>query len=461
MNAYGVGGTIRATFTNAAELAKRHDVEIVSVLRSSEEPSLPLDPAVQLRPLTSVPAKQQRRLEKWARSEPSRLIHPDDGRHRHFNALSDANLLRFLLTVRDGVLIATRPALNLAVARFVAPSVVRVGQDHLNLSRYRKPLIAAMAREYPKLDALTTLTERTAEDYRRLLDGRIRVAVIPNGVRNTSGHRASVEEKVVISAGRMTYQKAFHRLLPVWATVAEHHPDWQLRIFGQGRRERELAAQIRDLGLDDGRARLMGYTSRLPEELAASSIYALSSRYEGFPMVLLEAMSAGLPVVSYDCETGPAEIISHGVDGFVVPDGDGDAFAAALTELIEDAEKRRAFGAAALEKAAQYDPALIAERFETLLEELLVAHGRRRHSRAREALSRAIERRATRQRARRAVPHPSRAKQSLNAALERLTGYRLVKAETLRRAERARAARRREAAAEPDGDRQTRGQAVR
>jgi glycosyltransferase involved in cell wall biosynthesis len=125
----------------------------------------------------------------------------------------------------------------------------------------------------------------------------------------------------------------------------------------------------------------MGFTSKLHEEFADSSLYVMSSRNEGFPMVLLEAMSAGLPVVSYDCPTGPRDIVREGVDGYVVPNGDGDALAAALGRLMDDAEMRKAFGVAAVEGAARYDIATIAERWEALLAEAeSTKTGRRRTS---------------------------------------------------------------------------------
>jgi glycosyltransferase involved in cell wall biosynthesis len=319
---------------------------------------------------------------------------------------------------------------NLAIARFARPSAVRVAQDHMNLARYTPGLRAAMAEWYPRLDAVTALTNETAEGYRELLGSGTRVEAIPNGVPSTGGRRAALDAKVVVSAGRLTLQKGFDRLLPVWAKVAERHPDWELRVYGEGRRLRDLRKQASELGLG-GKARLMGYTSKLPDELAASSIYVMSSRFEGFPMVLLEAMGVGLPVVSYDCPTGPAEIVTQGVDGYVVPDGDGDALAGVLSELMDDPEKRRAFGAAAVEKAARYDPSIIASRFEALLEELAASRPGRADA-ARHAITAARDHRPKRP----PEPSPKRprggAKRAVNSALARVTGYQLVKVENVR-----------------------------
>jgi glycosyltransferase involved in cell wall biosynthesis len=379
MNAFGVGGTIRTTLTTAGELAKRHEVEIVSVYRTRTTPALPVPAGVRLRSLTDLRPETLDRLaagrglgarcRHWAADRPSRIMSPYDIRYRTFNLLTDANLLRYLLSVRDGVLIGTRPAINLAIARLAAPSVVRVGQDHLNVKSYAPELRDEIARAYPRLDLVSSLTERDARAYRRLLRGRTRVECMPNGVASLGQPRAALDAKVVVAAGRLTRQKGFDRLLRVWATVADQHPDWELRIFGDGHASRRLGRQIARLGIGDS-ARLMGYTPSLQDELASASIYVMSSRREGFPMVLLEAMSVGLPVVSFDCPTGPRDIVREGVDGHVVPNGNRHALAAALGGLMADPDRRKAFGAAAVEGAARYDIVRIAERWESLLADL-------------------------------------------------------------------------------------------
>jgi glycosyltransferase involved in cell wall biosynthesis len=369
-DAFSVGGTIRATFATAAGLADRHEVEVVSVYRRRATRALELDPRVRLRALTDdVDGAPPRALAARARARPSRLIHPDDARYARFDGRTDVALLRFLRSVGDGVLIGTRPGLNLAVARFARAGVVRIGQDHMNLGGYELALRAAIARHYPRLDAVTALTEGTAEHYRELLGPRVHVACIPNAAPAAGGPRARPGTQVVAAAGRLTRRKGFDRLLRAWARIADDHPGWRLEIFGRGPERAALARLARELGVADSVA-LRGHHSRLPEALAGASVFAMTSRREGFPMVLLEAMSAGLGVVAYDCPTGPRDVVTDAVDGYVVPDGATDAFAAALARLMASEDRRSAFGAAALATAERYRSAAITERWERLLAQL-------------------------------------------------------------------------------------------
>jgi glycosyltransferase involved in cell wall biosynthesis len=383
-NAYGVGGTIKATYNLAGELAKRHHVEIVSVQTRRDVPAFAVPPGVRLRALVDGSPQAQRAKEEssglvargklklgtWAMTQPSRVIHRRDFRYKNFNLLTDLLLLRFLREVDDGVLIGTRAGLNLAIARFGRRSAIRVGQEHLNATKYGKGIRGAFRRFYPRLDAYSALTERDAAAFSHMLGPGVRVTCIPNGVSDGGDVRSSNHNKVVIAAGRLAPQKGFDRLIPAWAQVARRHIDWELKIFGGGKLQGELEQQIDELGLR-GSARLMGYTDKLPQAMAEASFYVMSSRFEGFPMVLLEAMRCGLPIVSYDCPNGPRDLITHGRDGFLVPNGDVDGLAAAMIEMIELGDARRSFGEAALQKSKQYEMPAIARRWEELLEELV------------------------------------------------------------------------------------------
>jgi glycosyltransferase involved in cell wall biosynthesis len=194
-------------------------------------------------------------------------------------------------------------------------------------------------------------------------------------VPDLGGHRSPLDAEVVISAGQLSARKGYDRLLPVWARIAPQRPAWRLEIYGAGEHEERLRAQIERLGIQDS-ARLMGRTGALFERMAEASVYVMTSRKEGLPMVLLEAMGIGLPVVAYDCPTGPRDVIAHGVDGYVVPDGDEDALAARLLELMDDPATRRRLGAGAIAKAAEYDASRVAERWEQLFAELAAAKRR-------------------------------------------------------------------------------------
>ena len=192
---------------------------------------------------------------------------------------------------------------------------------------------------------------------------------MPNGVTSLGMHRADPSAKLVVAAGRLGKRKGFDRLLSAWARVAHEFPEWRLAIFGHGPWARKLVRRADELGVGDS-VDLAGNSPRLPEEMAKASLYVMTSRREGFPMVLLEAMSVGLPVIAYDCPTGPRDIITDGVDGYIVRDGDSAALAASLAELMDAEDERRRLGVAALEKAAAFDITLIAARWEALFEEL-------------------------------------------------------------------------------------------
>lgn len=382
MNGYTVGGTVRTTLNTAAALARRHghDVEIVSVYRRRATPYLPVDPAVTLRTLTDdapearrsrdadrrAGAVVRRRVENALAARPSRLVDRDEFRYDNFNLLTDAHLVRYIRSVRDGVLIGTRPALNLMIARFGRPGVLRIGQEHLYLGRHRKALRRQIRRHYPKLDVVAALTEHDAHDYQALVGGRTRIVRVPNAVPDVGGHRAHGDSKVVVSAGRLSIQKGFDRLIPAFAQVAAKHPDWTLKIFGSGKDADMLQSTIDELGMRDN-IRLMGYTKRLQAQMAKSAIYVMSSRFEGFPMVLLEAMACGLPVVSFACRNGPRDLIDNDVNGLLVDNGDIDGLAAAIITLIEDPDRRRTFGQRALEVSDHYHIEDIADQWNLIL----------------------------------------------------------------------------------------------
>lgn len=371
LHAYGMGGTIRTTFTTAAHLAAEHDVEIISLYRTRERPFFPFPEGVRVTVLddrTSPRGRAHRLLSRL----PSVLTPVKDTSFRTVSLRTDLRLLSRLATLDCDVLIATRPSLNLLIAEAAPRGTRTIGQDHMNLRSYRPELRTAIARAYRRLDAVTVLTEVSLADYRAALAGaRAEVVRIPNALPAPASGTSRTDPgappaNVVLAAGRLTTQKGFDLLIRAYEPLAAEHPDWTLRIFGSGAKRDKLRKMIADRGLGD-RIELRGRTADLAAEMAGAAVYALPSRYEGLPMVVIEAMGTGLPVVAFDCPTGPAEMITHGHDGLLVPAKDVAGFTAALRKLIEDDGLRHRMGERALVTAGAYDPAAIGARWNALI----------------------------------------------------------------------------------------------
>ena len=193
------------------------------------------------------------------------------------------------------------------------------------------------------------------------------MVVIPNGVPRKEP--APLEAHTVIAVGRYSFQKALDRLIQAWAEI-EDRGDWKLKLVGDGECRAELTTLINDLGLYDT-VELAGVQKDMESVYRNASILALSSRYEGLPMVLLEAESYGIPSVSFDCQCGPKDVIRDGVNGRLVPTGDIDAFARVLSETMHDPAAIRRMGAAAWEDALRWEPETIMQQWLNLFEGLL------------------------------------------------------------------------------------------
>ncbi|WP_433464471.1 glycosyltransferase family 4 protein [Spirillospora sp. CA-128828] len=378
LEAFSIDGTVRSTLTLADELSRRHDVEIVTVRRTADRPVFPLSDRVRLeslvdvRPGAKVPWPNTARAERLM-AEPTGLVHPEERSFNKYSAWTDERLTRFLRRPRTDVLITTRAGLNLMAARLAPRKVVVVGQEHLQLGTNDSGILAEIEEAYPRLDALTCLTAADAEDYRRLLpDGSCPVYTIGNGLPTRVYPRSRQENKVVVAGGRVVWIKGYDLLISAFAKVVEKHPEWSLRIHGEGPRRTELRRKATRLGLYNN-VLMLEPTDDMEGELAKASILAMSSRAESFGMTIIEAFACGLPVVAFDCPRGPREIVTDGVDGLLVPPGDAGALAETLIRLIDDEELRRAMSANAVASAERFDISAVAAKWETMLDGLRTA----------------------------------------------------------------------------------------
>ena len=226
---------------------------------------------------------------------------------------------------------------------------------------------------YRQLHTVTALTKSSARWIRENTTAR-HVAVIPNPIPWPLDHQPPLilpsevlqsGRRRLLAVGRLTYEKGFDVLISVFSQVAAANKDWDLIILGRGPMQNQLEDLVVDLELQ-GRVFLLGEAGNIGEWYESADAYVMSSRFEGFGNTLAEAMAYGLPAVSFDCETGPREIIRHEVDGLLVPAGDVKGLAEALKKLMTDGDMRQRFSRRAVEVRERFSPEKIADQWEKL-----------------------------------------------------------------------------------------------
>ena len=257
----------------------------------------------------------------------------------------------------------------------------KIGELHVNRSNYRnftsrdsdfvKRLFARfwmndLTNHLRKLDWMVVLTEDAKKDWPELSN----VTLIPDPIPFKVDQVSTLSSKRVVSIGRYAYEKGNDLLLKAWSIVEKTCQDWSLDIYGMGNRApyEELMKKYK---IDEARCHLHGSLSDVKEAYLNSSVFTLPSRFEGFGLVIIEAMACGVPVVAFDCENGPRNIISNNQDGILVKPFDIDAYAESLLRLMRDDNLRAQMGNRACESSKRYTIDTIALQWKDLFDELM------------------------------------------------------------------------------------------
>ena len=297
-------------------------------------------------------------------------------KQRQYKKLLKAELMR----IRPDITITTlRREINFLTK--IKDGSCKVGELHVNRANFRnfeagdsnfmKQLFAkfwmrSLVKHLKALDQFVVLTESERLAWPELSN----VTVIPDPLSFQFKELSPLNRKRVISVGRYVYQKGVDLLLQAWAKVESQYSDWELVYYGQGERQPFLH-KAKELGLDFRRCHLNESTSDVQREFMDSSVFVLSSRFEGFGMVLVEAMACGLPVVSFNCKSGPSEIVSDGESGFLVPAGDVDGLAEKLSLLMASQEERARMGKNAFYLSSKYDITEVSKLWMSLFDTLM------------------------------------------------------------------------------------------
>ena len=256
----------------------------------------------------------------------------------------------------------------------------KIGEIHINRANFRnfesndnnfikrifaKVWMNSLLEKLKRLDRFIVLTEKDKEAWVELKN----VYVIPNPLSFAPQTISKLTEKRIIAVGRYSHEKGYDLLLKTWSIVQNRITDWRLEIFGEGDRS-QYDKMISSLNIDSHRCILNGRSNNIQEEFINSSLAVCSSKFEGFGLVITEAMVCGLPVVSFDCPWGPRAIINDGEDGLLVENGNVEKLAEALVEMVQHPEKLRSMAAKAVENVQRFKIDQIAEKWKSIFDAL-------------------------------------------------------------------------------------------
>lgn len=363
------GGIEMAITSVSNALAKcGYEVEILCTYNLGE-PEYPLDPRVKVTYLTDVRPNREAFRSAVARKNAAAILREGIYAVRVLY-LKKKVLKNQFRKIKDGIIISTRNEDSVLLSRYGQKSVRKIAQLHHDHC-FDKRLLNDFRNRYKNIDVFTLLTEQLRQEVAQVMKDNYRTqcVVMPNFVsQENQGNILNVQqEDQVVAVGRLHEVKGFLRLIHIWETVAEKH-DTILKIIGGGDQQRELEQEIEKLGLRE-KVILTGSMNHndVLKEMKKSCCYVMTSFSEGFPFVLIEAMSQGTPVVAYDVRVGPRAIVEDGKNGYLIPDGDANDFAQKVGLLLTDKELREKMSLSALTHSLDFREEIIMKKWESIL----------------------------------------------------------------------------------------------
>lgn len=362
----GVGGVEKAIISMANLFAERYDVRLYSVYKMPGAPVLPIDERVSLRFLMhDVPNREEWKAAVKALKledifkESLRSVRILSGKRRVVK--------KMIKNITEGVIITTRHEDNLPLAKYGAKDVLKIGQLHHDHC-FEKKYIKAFKKGYEGLDVLALLTPSLVDEVQKIMAGHnqhTRLVYMPNAMeRYPERVNFDGREKTVITVGRITEVKRFDLLVEQFVSLHPQAHGWKLKIIGDGEDMPKLKKLVGDNKAESFIELCGKMDNRLVEqEMCRAAIFAMSSRSEGLPYVLLEAQGCGLPIVAYDVRVGPGFIVHDEVDGLLVKEGDRQGYENALLRLMSDEPLRQSMGAEAVKCTAAFSKESVAEKW--------------------------------------------------------------------------------------------------
>lgn len=332
------GGIEKQTISFANQLSKYHDVEIISFYSMNAEPSYAVDPAVKLRYLYDG-APNRDEIKAAIKGKNPLAIFKEGLKAVKILYLKKRLMIKEIKALKCDYVLSTRIEYAEMLSRYAPKGVVTMTQEHLHNDSEK--YIRRLKKAFAGLDYLIVLCKSSKENYSRWLadNEKIKIVEIPNILDSIPENSAKLHGMKLVSVGRLHPVKNFKTLIDVFSLVHNELPEASLSIVGGGDEYSELKARAAECGLDD----CVSFTGMVssPEvmaQLISSDIYVMTSHTECFPMVLLEAASAGLPLIAFDVPVGPASIIKDGENGFLIEYANKQQMADKIISMLKERE---------------------------------------------------------------------------------------------------------------------------
>lgn len=350
------GGIEKAIISMANIFCEKYDVEIISVYNMPDSPAFELDNRVKVRYLLDDIPNREEWKSAIARKNPFAIVRESLKSVKILRG-KKRELIKAIKEIQEGTIITTRHEDNVLLSLYGSDKVQKIAQLHHD-HRFENLYLDGFKNKYSRIDTLCMLTPGLRDEVIQMMEGEnehTNVVYMPNFLEHYPQEMKSHRAKTVLAVGRLNPVKRFDLLISLFVEVHRNHPEWKLRIVGDGEDRAKLETLISELDA----AAYVTLTGRkdsagVEQEMLDASIFAMTSSSEGFPFVLLEAQSCGLPVVAFDVRIGPGFVVSEDVNGFLAPEGDNDCFIAKLKELMESSELRTAMGENAINHAAEF-----------------------------------------------------------------------------------------------------------
>lgn len=351
----GYGGIEKSIVALANLLADDYEVEIISSYQLFEKPAFDIDPRVEVRYLIT---RYKPNREAWKSS--IKHLRPISFVKESFNsvmtlALRRSTMIRAIENCHSDIIISTRDLFNTWLGTYGRKSCYKIGWEH---NHYHGDMSYAdkVTKSARNLDALVLVSDSLRKFYKKqLADTKCKCFYIPNMLDSVPDQLSKLNEKRLISVGRLSREKGYEDLLDVFKLIHQEEPSWRLDIIGDGAQKNLLGDRIFNEGLKEC-VTLHGFQDKtfINNLLSKSSIYLMTSVTESFGIVLIEAMSYGLPCVAFDSAEGATELIQDDVNGYLISYRNKEEYAKKVIELIRNKKLRTKLGSAGRKTSLNY-----------------------------------------------------------------------------------------------------------